>query len=84
MLYSNKNYNNASEFNFPLLLFLRVKKPLKVEGRPDQRQNRRMPKTELYIGRLDRDVNDQDIESTFSKYGAIKRCDLKNKGKTKE
>jgi RNA recognition motif-containing protein len=39
-----------------------------------------MPKTEVYIGKLDRDVQQEDIEGVFSKYGKIKRCDLKNKG----
>ena len=40
-----------------------------------------MPKTELYIGNLDRDVQQTDIEGTFEKYGKLKRVDIKNKGK---
>lgn len=39
-----------------------------------------MPKTELYIGNLNRDVTKKDIESVFEKYGRLLRCDLKDKG----
>jgi RNA recognition motif-containing protein len=39
-----------------------------------------MPRNELYIGNLDRDVHRQDIEDVFEKYGRILRCDLKNTG----
>jgi RNA recognition motif-containing protein len=40
-----------------------------------------MPKTELYIGNLDREVQTKDMEEIFEKYGKLKRCDIKNKGK---
>lgn len=39
-----------------------------------------MPRTELYIGNLGRDVSRKDIESVFDKYGRLLRCDIKNKG----
>lgn len=39
-----------------------------------------MPRTELYIGNLSRDVSKKDIESVFDKYGRLLRCDLKDKG----
>ena len=39
-----------------------------------------MPKTELYVGNLNRDVTRKDIESVFDKYGRLLRCDLKNRG----
>lgn len=39
-----------------------------------------MPRTELYIGNLNRDVSKKDIESVFEKYGRLLRCDLKDKG----
>jgi RNA recognition motif-containing protein len=39
-----------------------------------------MPRAELYIGNLNRDVNKKDIESVFEKYGRLVRCDVKNKG----
>ena len=39
-----------------------------------------MPRTELYIGNLNRDVSRKDIESVFDKYGRLLRCDVKNKG----
>lgn len=39
-----------------------------------------MPKTELYVGNLNRDVTRKDIESVFDKYGRLVRCDLKNRG----
>ena len=42
-----------------------------------------MPKTELFVGNLDRDVQRKEIEDAFEKYGKILRCDIKNKGKTK-
>jgi RNA recognition motif-containing protein len=40
-----------------------------------------MPKTELFVGNLDRDVQRKEIEDAFEKYGKILRCDIKNKGK---
>ena len=39
-----------------------------------------MPKTELFVGNLDRDVQRKEIEDVFEKYGKILRCDIKNKG----
>ena len=39
-----------------------------------------MPKTELYVGNLNREVARKDIESVFDKYGRLLRCDLKNRG----
>ncbi len=39
-----------------------------------------MPKTELYVGNLDRDVTRKEIENVFDKYGRLLRCDLKNRG----
>ena len=39
-----------------------------------------MPKTELFVGNLDRDVQRKEIEDAFEKYGKILRCDIKNKG----
>ena len=40
----------------------------------------RMPRTELFLGNLARDVGRRDIESVFDKYGRLLRCDLKNRG----
>lgn len=39
-----------------------------------------MPKAELYIGNLGRDVSRRDIETIFDKYGKVRRCDIKSKG----
>jgi len=39
-----------------------------------------MPRNELFIGSLPRDVQRRDIESAFDKYGRIERCDIKNRG----
>lgn len=39
-----------------------------------------MPRTELYVGNLGRDVSRKDIETVFDKYGRLLRCDIKNKG----
>ncbi len=39
-----------------------------------------MPRNELYIGNLGRDVTRKDIEDIFTKYGHITRCDVKSKG----
>jgi RNA recognition motif-containing protein len=39
-----------------------------------------MPRNELFIGNLGRDVSQRDIKSVFDKYGKILRCDVKNKG----
>ena len=39
-----------------------------------------MPKAELYIGNLGRDVSRKDIENVFDKYGRLLRCDVKNRG----
>lgn len=41
-----------------------------------------MPRTELFLGNLARDVGRRDIENVFDKYGRLLRCDLKNRGKT--
>ena len=40
-----------------------------------------MPRSELFIGNLDRNVTQRDIEKHFDKFGKILRCDVKNKGK---
>lgn len=39
-----------------------------------------MPRTELFLGNLGRDISRSDIEKTFDKYGRLIRCDLKNRG----
>ncbi len=39
-----------------------------------------MPRNELFIGSLPRDVSRRDIENIFDKYGRIERCDIKNRG----
>ena len=39
-----------------------------------------MPKTELYIGNLNKDASQEEIENVFKRYGAIKQCQVKNKG----
>ena len=39
-----------------------------------------MPRTELYIGNLNRDASRRDIENLFEKYGRVVRCDVKDKG----
>jgi len=38
-----------------------------------------MPRTELFLGNLARDVVRRDIENVFDKYGRLLRCDLKNR-----
>lgn len=43
-----------------------------------------MPKTELFVGNLDRDVQRKDIEDVFEKYGKLIRCDIKSKGKERK
>jgi len=40
----------------------------------------KMPKTEIYVGNLVRDITRKEIEDVFEKYGRLRRCDLKNKG----
>jgi RNA recognition motif-containing protein len=40
-----------------------------------------MPRPELFVGNLGRDVERKDVEDVFEKYGRIVRCDLKNRGK---
>ena len=37
-----------------------------------------MPRKELYIGGLDRNCNQSDLENVFDKYGRIARCSVKN------
>jgi RNA recognition motif-containing protein len=39
-----------------------------------------MPRTELFLGNLGRDISRSDIEKCFDKYGRLMRCDLKNRG----
>jgi len=39
-----------------------------------------MPKNELFLGNLGRDVTRKDIETVFDKYGRLLRCDIKDKG----
>jgi len=43
-----------------------------------------MPRTELFLGNLGRDISRSDIEKCFEKYGRLARCDLKNRGNTAE
>ena len=40
-----------------------------------------MPRSELFLGNLTRDVTQRDIEDIFEKYGKVMRCEVKNKGK---
>ena len=40
-----------------------------------------MPKNELFLGNLGRDVTRKDIETVFDKYGRLLRCDIKDKGR---
>ncbi len=40
-----------------------------------------MPRTELFLGNLVRDITRSDIEKIFDKYGRLIRCDLKDRGK---
>ena len=37
-----------------------------------------MPRNELFIGGLDRNCNQGDLEHVFEKYGRIVRCSVKN------
>lgn len=39
-----------------------------------------MPRTELFIGNLNKDCVQKDIEDVFEKYGKLVKCDIKNKG----
>ena len=39
-----------------------------------------MPKTELFVGNLGKEVSKKDVEDVFDKYGRIVRCDVKSKG----
>jgi hypothetical protein len=39
-----------------------------------------MPRNELYLGNLSKDVTQRDIEGVFKRHGKILRCDIKNKG----
>lgn len=39
-----------------------------------------MPRTELFIGNLNKDITRQDIEDAFDKYGRLLKCEIKNKG----
>jgi RNA recognition motif-containing protein len=39
-----------------------------------------MPKTELFIGNLNKEVTREEIEEVFDKYGQLVRCDVKNRG----
>lgn len=39
-----------------------------------------MPRNELFLGNLSRDVQRRDIEHIFDKYGRIERCDIKSRG----
>jgi len=42
-----------------------------------------MPRTELFLGNLGRDITRSDIEKCFDKYGRLIRCDLKNRGNSR-
>jgi RNA recognition motif-containing protein len=39
-----------------------------------------MPKRELFVGNLDRDIERNRIEDVFEKYGKLLKCELKNRG----
>ena len=39
-----------------------------------------MPRKELFLGNLNRDVTRKDIEQIFEKYGRLERCDIKSRG----
>jgi RNA recognition motif-containing protein len=39
-----------------------------------------MPRTELFLGNLAKDIQSRDITDVFEKYGRILRCDIKNRG----
>jgi hypothetical protein len=43
-------------------------------------EEKRMPKSELYIGNLNKNVSQREIESVFKRHGKILRCEIKNKG----
>ena len=40
-----------------------------------------MPRNELFVGNLNRDVSQRDLEKLFDNYGKVIRCSLKDKGK---
>ena len=40
-----------------------------------------MPRTELFVGNLAKDISKQEIEDSFEKYGKVIRCDVKDRGK---
>ena len=40
-----------------------------------------MPRNELYVGNLNKDISQKEIESVFKRHGKIIRCDIKNRGK---
>ena len=40
-----------------------------------------MPSKELFIGGLDKECTQSDLENTFEKHGKITRCSVKNSGK---
>ena len=39
-----------------------------------------MPRKELFVGNLSRDIQKRDIEDVFDRYGKLVRCDLKDRG----
>jgi len=39
-----------------------------------------MPRRELFVGSLSKDVERRDMENVFEKYGRLLRCDIKNRG----
>jgi hypothetical protein len=46
----------------------------------EQNKINKMPKTELFVGNLGKEVSKKDVEDVFDKYGRIVRCDVKSKG----
>ncbi|RNA25504.1 putative splicing arginine serine-rich 6 [Brachionus plicatilis] len=38
-----------------------------------------MPRAELFVGNLSKDITRQDIEDVFDKYGRLIKCEVKNK-----
>ncbi|CAF0883779.1 unnamed protein product [Brachionus calyciflorus] len=39
-----------------------------------------MPRTQIYVGNLDRDISRREVENTFDKYGKMLTCEIKSKG----
>ena len=46
----------------------------------DYKYKKKMPRKELFVGNLSRDIQKRDIEDVFDRYGKLVRCDLKDRG----